>query len=76
MRYFYSVPLFSLTKVFLPYGIIKATRATCLVLFTGTLEGRFSSFLTTAIQTVSLTAITDTANDDMNMTAATLIKAT
>jgi hypothetical protein len=73
MRYFLLLPL---PMTLLPGGIIRATRASGLVLLPGSLERLLSGSLTAITGTITLATITATTDDNLGMAAATLVEAT
>ena len=73
MRYFLLLP-FPVTL--LPGGIIRATRASGLVLRSGSFNGFLSGFLAATIGAIPLAAITVATDDDLGVAATTVVEAT
>jgi hypothetical protein len=72
MRYFLLLPL---PMTLLPGGIIRATRASGLVLRSGSFDGFLSGCLAAPIGAIPLAAITVATDDDLGVAATTLVKA-
>jgi len=73
MRYFFSL---ALPEVLLPGGIVNPPRSSGLVFPPGPLDGFLSGSLTTAVGAITLATITAATDDDLGMTAATVVEAT
>ncbi len=73
MRYFL---LLSLPMTLLSGGIIRATRASRLVLRPGSFNGFLPGFLAATTGAITLTTIAAATDDDLGMTAATVVEAT
>ncbi len=71
MRYFLLLP-FSITL--LASGIIHATRASGLVLRSGSFNGFLSGFLAATIGAIPLAAITVGTDDDLGVAATTVVE--
>lgn len=72
MRYFLLLPI---PMALLPSGIIHATRASALVLRSGSFNGFLSGNSTAAIGAIALATVTTTADNDLGMAATTLVEA-
>ena len=73
MRYFL---LLSLPEALLSGGIVDTTGASGLVLLPGPFDGFLSGSITAATGAITLTTITATTDDNLGMTAATVVEAT
>ena len=72
MRYFI---LMSLPITLLPGGIVDATRASGLVLRSGSFTGFLSGFLAATTGAIPLAAITVATDNDLGVAATTVVEA-
>ena len=73
MRYFL---LLSIPMTLLPGGIVDATGASPLVLLPGPLDGLLSGCLSAVTGAIALATVTLTTDNDLGVTATTLVEAT